>query len=58
LSQQTPSAQKPLTHCPAREHAVPFESPAMHAPALHWNPFAQSPSTAHVVLHEPVVHLP
>jgi hypothetical protein len=50
-SQQKPSTQNRLAHSPDTAHAAPVAFAGTHAPAEQMWPLAQSPLTAHVVLH-------
>jgi hypothetical protein len=51
VSQQTPSAQKPLVHWFSPEHVAPLASVATHEPLEQKKPERQSPSPAQDVLH-------
>jgi hypothetical protein len=47
VSQQTPSAQLPLTHCPAAPQAWPADFFGSQTPALHQSPAMQSAAELH-----------
>jgi hypothetical protein len=51
VSQQTPSTQFPLAHCPAPPQLPPFASTETQTPPEHQSPLVQSELVAQLPLH-------